>query len=259
MRKTLLVLLAIALAGFAGQASAVSNLGSTAEPVFEGHVLTPDAGGPRVLYAPSESDDAAYRAAIAAQVGGTCDYFDARYATPSASQLAAYDCAMTWANYGYFDNVGFGNNLADFVDAGGHVILGAFAAYTSGNYLRGRVMEDPAYCPVTGGSNHFSLSFWDGTDATCCVHVGITSYGTTYRDYLTLRSGVGAYICGRYQDGEIANALNAAGAVVYANGAGGYPLFPSGQDAARAGNGCLCGEPTAATPSTWGAVKDLYQ
>lgn len=257
MRKTLLVLLALALAGFAGQASAASNLGSTATPVFAGNEITPDAGGPRVLYAPSENDDAGYRASIAAAVGGTCDYFDPRFSTPSVDFLNGYDCVVVWANYAFFDAVGYGNNLADFVDAGGHVVLGAFAAYTSGNFLSGRVMTDTSrYCPVTGGFNHFSMSFWDGTCADGCVHAGITSYGTTYRDYLTLVNGT---VCGRYQDGEIANALNTAGDVVYANGAGGYPLFPSGQDAARAGNACLCGGSSATEQSTWSAVKGLYR
>jgi hypothetical protein len=256
MRKTLLVLLAIALAGFAGQASARTNLGSTAPAVFQGNVITPDAGGARILYGPSESDDASYRSQMATQAGGSCDYFDARYSTPSVSFLDGYNCVMVWANYAFFDNVGYGNNLADFVDHGGHVILGAFCAYTSGNSLSGRIMTGATYCPITGGFNHFSMSFWDGTDAGCCTHTGITSYGSTYRDYLTLRSG--ASVCGHYQDGEIANALNGGQNVIYANGAGGYPLFPSGQDAARAANGCVCGGGTATEASTWGAVKDLY-
>lgn len=258
MRKTLLVLLALALAGFAGNASAMSNLGSSATPVFIGNDITPDAGGPRVLYAPSESDDAAYRASMAAQVGGTCDYFDARFGTPSVAMLVdGYDCVMTWANYAYFDNVGFGNNLADFVDAGGHVVLGAFAAYTSGNFLSGRVMTDTSrYCPVLGGFNHFSLAFWDGSDPSCCVHSGVTSYGSTYRDFLTLVSGS---VCGRYTDGELANALNGDKDVVYANGAGGFPLFPSGQDAQRAANACTCSGPSATESSTWGAVKGLLR
>jgi hypothetical protein len=256
MRKTLLVLLAIALAGFAGAASARTNLGSEAPAVFQGNQISPDLGGTRLLYGPSESDDPTYRAQMAAQVSGTCDYVDARYTTPSVSQLDAYDCVMVWANYDFLDNVAYGNNLADFVDHGGHVILGAFCAYTSGNFLSGRIMTSATYCPVTGGFNHFSMSFWDGTDRECCVHTGITSYGSTYRDYLTLRSG--ASVCGHFQDQEIANALNSASNVIYANGAGGYPLFPSGQDAQRAANGCTCGGSTAAQPSTWGAVKGLY-
>lgn len=261
MRKTLLVLLAIAFGVMAGSpAFALTNLRSSEPAIFEGNDLTPDGGGPRVLYAPSEADDPGWRAQLAAQVGGTCDYFDARFSTPSVAFLSDnYDCVVVWANYAFFDRDAYGNNLADFVDAGGHVVLGAFAAYTSGNFLGGRIMSDPAYCPVAGGFNHFSLSFWDGTDAGCCVHTGITSYGSTYRDYLTL-DGPGASICGRYQDGEIANALNAGQTVIYANGAGGSPLGPVGQDAARSGNACTCaGGSTATEPSTWGAVKNLYQ
>jgi len=240
MRRTLLLILALAVAGFTGTASAKTNLGGTGPVVSHGNVLTPDNGGPRLLYAPSESDDAGYRAQMAAQIGGTCDFFDARVATPSLSQLQGYDGVMTWANYLYFDNVGFGNTLADYVDGGGRVVLGAFCAYTSGNYLSGRIMTDTSrYCPVTGGFNHFSLAMWDGSDPGACVHWGITSYGSTYRDYLTLVSG---YVYGRFTDREIANAVNAFGGdVVYANGAGGYPLAPFGQDAARAADGFTCG------------------
>ena len=257
MRNLLPLLLAVPIAVASSPASALTNLGSRAAPVFNGNVLTPDTGGLRMLYAPSESDDAGYRAQMAAQVGGICDYFDARFANPAPSLLATYDCVMTWANYAYFDNVGFGNELADFVDGNRAVILGAFCAYTSGNSLAGRIMTDTShYCPVVGGFNHFSLSFWDGSDPGACVHSGITSYGSTYRDYLTLVAGS---IVGRFQDGEIANAVNATGWVTYANGAGGYPLAPSGQDAARAANGCSCGTTTATVQDTWGAVKGLYR
>lgn len=241
MRKTLLLLLGIGVAGFAGYANAASNLGSTAIPVFEGHRLTPITSGPRVLYCPSEEDDPVYRARIAAWIGGTCDYFDARFATPSLAELAGYNGVMTWTDYPYFDNVAMGNVLADFVDLGGHVVLGAFCAYTMGNYLAGRIMTDTSrYCPVTGGSNHFSMSMWDGSCGEGPVHAGITSYGACYRDYLTLVNGS---ICGRFQDGEIANAINGSGGVisrddvVYANGAGGYPYCAStGQDPERVAN-----------------------
>ena len=104
------------------------------------HVLTPDTGGPRLLYAPGGDDDLQYRAAIAARAGGTCDYYDARFGTPSIELLDGYDCVMTVGG-GYLDSLGFGNNLADFVDHGGHVVLGMFCAYTSGPWhLGGRIM-----------------------------------------------------------------------------------------------------------------------
>jgi hypothetical protein len=260
MRKTLLVLLAIAFGMTAGSPAFANNLKTATPAVFEGNDLTPDTGGARVLYAPSEADDAAYRAQIAAAAGGTCDYYDARYGTPDAALLSNYDCVHVWANYAFADNVGYGNNLADFVDVGGHVVLGAFCAYTSGNYLSGRVMTDTSrYCPVLGGSNHFAYSDWDGTDATCCVYDGVTAWGALYRDYLTL-VGPGATICGHFRDQEMACALNAAQDVIYANGSGGYPIGPYGDMGAVIAAACVCaGGGTAVENSTWGAVKDLYR
>src|SRR5262249_55880751 len=79
-----------------------------------------------MLYAPSEGDDPAFRAAISALIGGPVDYFDARSGTPTVSQLSAYDCVHTWANSSYANSTTFGNNLAAYVDAGGRAILGVF-------------------------------------------------------------------------------------------------------------------------------------
>ena len=70
-----------------------------------------------LLYAPAEADDAAYRAAIAAELGGAVDYFDARTGTPDLALLQNYACVYTWVNSPYANNVLFGDNLADFVDA----------------------------------------------------------------------------------------------------------------------------------------------
>lgn len=71
-----------------------------------------------------------------------------------------------WANYAFADNVTEGSHLADFVDRGGHVVLGAFCTYTGGNCLSGRIMTDTwRYCPVTGGQNDLSLACGDGSCA----------------------------------------------------------------------------------------------
>lgn len=269
MRNLLLTgLLVIALIAVANPVLAARNAGPAVPATFHGNVLTPliPAAEPpvMVLYAPSESDDAGYRAAIVAGSAGrilACDYFDARYGTPDASLLANYEAVMTWANYAYADNVLFGNNLADFVDAGGDVVLGAFCAYTSGNYLAGRIMDDPNYCPVTGGTNHFTLAMWDGVSSCDCWVYGVTSWGATYRDYLTLRTqGV---LCARFTDGEIAIAGGYAGfddfEVYYANGMGGYPLGPVGDQGIAIANMCECFEGgTATEPTTWGTIKSLY-
>jgi hypothetical protein len=72
-----------------------------------------------------------------------------------------------------FDNAAMGDVLADFVDLGGHLVLGAFCAYTSGCFRAGRIMTDTSrYRPVIGGINHFSLAMWDGSCGDGSEHGG---------------------------------------------------------------------------------------
>jgi hypothetical protein len=143
-----------------------------------------------VLYAPSNPDRPAFRLALAQCLGKPVDYFDARVGTPSLALLAEYDCVITWANYGYQDKVAFGDNLADFVDGGGRVILGQWCYHSDqGNYLDGRIMT-AVYCPITADTSYGSGDYaGDGID---CVHTGpplVTAYGTTYLDNCTLAPG----------------------------------------------------------------------
>ena len=173
---------------------------------------------PYILYAVAADDDPAYRVAIAAITGGAVDYFDARVATPTAIQLAPYTCVYTWVNNPYADPVLMGNRLADYVDAGGKVILGVFCTFTDGFSLGGRIMT-AAYSPVTSpdGTGHFSASTYDA-DGTKSLHAGVLAYGANYRDVLVLQgSGIAN---GHYADGEIAQAYRPDGRVIYTNGNG---------------------------------------
>jgi hypothetical protein len=168
-----------------------------------------------VLHAYSENDDAAYRAALSALIGQPVDYFDTRGGTPTLAQLSAYSAVMTWANYSHADRVALGDVLADYVDAGGRVILSAFSTYTSGNSLGGRIMTS-GYSPVAspGGSNHFSSSSYAG-DGTL-FYTGVGSLDFTYRDYLAVQGG--GLVDGHYGDGEILVAYRPDYAVFYMNG-----------------------------------------
>jgi hypothetical protein len=208
------------------------------------------AAPPTMLYAPSEADDPAYRAAIATLIGGTVDYFDARIGTPTAAQLAAYDCVHTWADFAYQDRVLFGDRLADYVDGGGRVILGVFCTFTSGNSLGGRIMT-AAYCPVTSpaGSNHFSNSAYVG-DGVTSLHAGVLAYDGMFRDILVTQ-GAGI-VDGHYADGEIAQAYRPDGRVIYSNGIGAAPLAGTGdwnQIIADAAMGAPIGGSILYTPS----------
>jgi hypothetical protein len=188
--------------------------------------VRPAATPVKILYAPGEADDPVFRAAVAAITGGVVDYFDARSATPTAVQLAAYNCVYTWVNSPYSDRVTFGNRLADFVDAGGKVILGVFCTYTSGASLGGRIMT-VGYSPVTSpaGSNHFTNSAYAG-DGFRSLHAGVLAYGETYRDVLVTQGG--GVVNGHYADAEIAQAYRPDGRVIYSNGSGAAPTAGSG-------------------------------
>ncbi len=203
------------------------------------HDLSSPSGGFSILYAPSEADDAGYRAAIAAFTGGVVDYFDASAGTPSVELMSQYDCVHTWANFAYADNVTFGDNLATYVDGGGNVVLGVFCTFTTGNFLSGEIMT-PAYSPVfsPNGSNHFSSSNYAG-DGTTVIHDGVDNYECTFRDFLALQ-GAGAQD-GSYLDAEIAHAYNSGAAVIYSNGGGALQLGCTGDWALLVANACQAG------------------
>jgi hypothetical protein len=124
-----------------------------------------------MLYAPSDTDNAGFRAAVAALIGAPVDYFDARMGTPTVEQMRGYQCVMTHVNYGYADSVGMGDQLADYVDVGGRVILGHWCYPGAGNHLDGRIMTTD-YCPAVIGCCGGTYN-GDGTD---CVHDGVATY-----------------------------------------------------------------------------------
>jgi hypothetical protein len=225
--------------------AATRNTGGDADPAtFGQHVLTDPAdrlAGESILYAPSEADDPALRAAIAAITGGTVDYFDPRAATPDVATLQSYDCVYTWVNFGYLDNVAMGNNLAAAVDTGTVAILGPFCTYTSGSFLSGAIMG-VGYSPVVSptGTNHFATSAYAG-DGTTPIHNGVTTYECTFRDVLTLQ-GSGLQD-GSYVDGEIAHAYRPDFKVIYSNGTGAAVLGCTGEWALLVANACQIGVP----------------
>lgn len=232
-----LVALSFSLSGLA----ASRNTGGDAPIVPSPNVLTHVRGaGIGVLYAPSEADDAAYRASIAALTGGTVDYFDARVATPTLATLNTYDAVYVWVNFAMFDPIAFGDVLADYVDGGGVVILGAFCTFTSGNSLAGRIMT-AGYSPVTSpaGTNHFLSSNYNGDGATC-IHDGVTTYECTFRDVLVTQGG--GTVDGTFVDGEIAHAYNTDFNVFYSNGNGALALGCTGQWPELIANMVICSQ-----------------
>ena len=231
----------------------LTKFGEMASFTFQGHVVSvEDEGQPgspkglplKILYAPSEADDPAYRAAIGLASAAQVDYFDTRVATPSVATLLQYDAVYTWVNFDYLDPTGFGNNLAAYNDNGGNVVLGVFCTFTTGNFLAGNIMT-AAYCPVDSpfGTNHFtSASYTSG--GTTCIYNGVTALVCQFRDFLVLQ-GTGDSD-GIYTDNEIVHAFRSvnppgAGSVAYSNGCGAIQLPGSaGQWATAVANCASC-------------------
>jgi hypothetical protein len=78
------------------------------------------------------------------------DIFDAYLATPSLATLLAYDCVITANHYPFYNAAGLGNVLADYVDAGGGVVV-TVPSFASGYAIRGRLL-DGGYMPFNIGS-----------------------------------------------------------------------------------------------------------
>ncbi|MEO0078161.1 MAG: S8 family peptidase, partial [candidate division WOR-3 bacterium] len=84
-------------------------------------------------------------------LGDSVDYFDGQTGTPTLQQLQAYDAVGAHSNYTYQSPSGLGDVLADYVDAGGGVVLANFS-YTSGWAMAGRIMTG-AYATISPGAN----------------------------------------------------------------------------------------------------------
>jgi hypothetical protein len=149
--------------------------------------LCTDGGGKGpILYAPSEADNPTFRADIAACTGVAVDYFDPRVATPDVAMLSGYDMVIVWGNYAFADAVAYGDNLADYVDGGGKVVLGQWCYHTTQvNWLEGRIMT-AAYCPITASAYQSGSYNMDGTE---CEHDGVGAYASDYFDACTAISG----------------------------------------------------------------------
>jgi hypothetical protein len=145
--------------------------------------LTPPDHGQKDVLVVAADPATEYITALNAYVDiGTIDFFDAQTGTPTLQELQEYDCAVVWSNYSFSDPVGLGNVLADYVDAGGGVVLQNFSYY-QGWQLQGRIMSD--YCPLGIGSS-FARRVLGTYDAGHPIMAGVTSFIDTFAIALTV-------------------------------------------------------------------------
>ncbi len=136
--------------------------------------------------------------------------------TPDVATLSAYDVVLTWSDYNYSNPTTMGNNLADYVDGGGKVIVCSLSMYDAGGELEGRITDDAAYCPLTNAGFNSGTTALGSFDATHMIMDGVTTItGIVYTVRCDLESG--ATWIADLADGYDLAAINAAEDVVGLN------------------------------------------
>lgn len=82
------------------------------------------------------------------------DIINAQTVTPSLAQLSEYEAVIVWSNQSFLNSTTLGDNLADYVDAGGGVVMTVFAVSTTtaNRYLLGRWSPSYEVIPRSGGN-----------------------------------------------------------------------------------------------------------
>ncbi|HUS17063.1 MAG TPA: kelch repeat-containing protein, partial [Chloroflexia bacterium] len=158
---------------------------------------SPTGGGPagmRILlvYADSSGPPAALQSALLAQPGVIAvDLFDAVAGTPTLAQLLPYTVVAPMSNSPFLDGVVLGNNLADYVDAGGVVVQLGFSHYgpnqpygVNGRWITGN------YNPYTYSATIGNTAFTLGTfNAAHPLMQGVTALNSNFQNVVTLAAG----------------------------------------------------------------------
>jgi hypothetical protein len=108
------------------------------------------------------------------------DYVDCTTQTPTVATMLNYGCVYTWSNYQYQNATQMGNNLADYVDGGGTVVISVFS-WASGWGLQGRIMTDANYAPMThNGSGAYSYTNLGTKDDAHVFMDGVSSISNIF-------------------------------------------------------------------------------
>ncbi len=116
------------------------------------------AAGIKALVCYANSDDSGVTAYLNADSRFIqADMLDVRSTTPSLSTLQNYNVVLTWTNYQYQNKVFFGNNLKDYVDGGGGVVVLTFAHHMS-TWNIGGTFQTYNYDPIRPTNSYGSVS-----------------------------------------------------------------------------------------------------
>ena len=121
---------------------------------------------------------------------GTVDIFDVTNSIPTLATLLTYSAVLIYTDNGFSTHVSLGNELADYVDAGGRVVDATFSnscctlggRWVTGNYA----LQNTS---VQGGGPGLTLGTFDSTSP---IMLGVTSFNggtSSYQDLGSARAG----------------------------------------------------------------------
>jgi len=134
---------------------------------------------------------------------GTVDYYDGRNGTPSLSLLEEYDGVVVWSNYVFYDIVAIGDVLADYLDAGGAVVMSHFSFGAAWN-IAGRIMSE--YSPFATGPAHYEIRTLGESDIGHQIMYGIEGLTEYFTADVTLQNS--PIVVASYTDGTPLVAYN---------------------------------------------------
>jgi hypothetical protein len=136
--------------------------------------------------------------------------------TPTLATLKQYDALLVWTNWNPVDPTALGNVLADYVDAGGGVVISPFASSRAVASVGGK-FATADYNPFVSSGAISSAAVNLGTivEPTSPIMDGVTTLSTSKRDNVTVASG--ATVLANWQDGVVAVALGKNNRVVGIN------------------------------------------
>ncbi|HDQ98782.1 MAG TPA: T9SS type A sorting domain-containing protein, partial [candidate division WOR-3 bacterium] len=111
-------------------------------------------------------------------LGDSVVFMDVQSSTPTPGQLEPYDAVGAHSNYQFADPTALGNLLADYVDAGGGVVIGNFGL-TSGWAMAGRLMTGD-YATISPGANTQQSTTLGWNNAGHPIMAGVDSVREVY-------------------------------------------------------------------------------
>ena len=136
------------------------------------------------------------------------DVINVYHTTPSLAQLQNYDAIICWTNVTPADYVAWGDVTADYVDAGGGVVVTVFAnsTTTTERRLGGRWVTGGYEVIVSQGGNHSGPATLGAVhDATHPVMAGVTSFDGGTGGYRPLSTALtpGSTLIAEWSDGKV--------------------------------------------------------